>query len=81
MKVDFKNNEVIFSNGRKEYANNGILGISEGYDDIFGKITVEVSEGYDGGFGGFCEQIFTKEEKRELADWAIELWNRWVEQK
>lgn len=68
MKVE--GDDIVFEcSGRREYANNGILGIADaGTDEPY------VSEGYDGGFGKASD--FTSEERHELADYTIALWQR-----
>ena len=54
--------ELVFSTGRRESANEGIVGIdSEG----------NISGGYD---EGIYEGDFTQEERVELADYMIRLW-------
>lgn len=58
MKVE--NDELIFSTGKRAYANNGIIGLSP---------TGEVSEGYDGSFPSL-----TNEEKLELANYMLARW-------
>lgn len=69
MKIE--DDDVIFSTGKKRYANNGIIGLSpEG----------EVTEGYDGGFWQPEESEYrdddalTPAERVELADYMIERW-------
>lgn len=57
------------------HANNGIIGINP---------SLEISEGYDGGFSKgeddeFNVISFTKEERAELADYMIGLWQRFKE--
>ena len=53
---------LIFSSGRKEYGNMGIVGVNE---------KLEVSYGCD---GGYWDRDWTREEKIELADHMIKLW-------
>lgn len=61
----------VLSTGRVFYANLGIIGINP---------TLEVSEGYDGGFsvdGDWeGEDKWTAAERAELADFMIDLWQR-----
>ncbi len=58
MKVD--GDDLIFSTGKRVYANNGIVGISP---------AGQIFEGYD----GVIEKL-TPSEKSELADYAILQW-------
>lgn len=53
------------STGKKFYANRGILGLSEDGD---------ITEGYD---GGFDERKFNKAERKEIAEYMINLWKKW----
>ena len=69
MTFDSEKDEFIFSSGQRMYANNGIVGISQGDDGI------EITEGYD---GGIDSDIFTLTERQELAAWAIALWTEWA---
>ena len=62
-----ENEEAILSTGKTFSANCKIIGICE---------ELEISEGYDGGLNS---QKFTKEEKREIALYMIDLWIKWVE--
>jgi hypothetical protein len=59
--------EVIFSSGKRLYANAGIIGLSERLD---------VTEGYDGGFCYYDDKL-TEDERHELADYMIDLWNKY----
>lgn len=59
--------EYILSTGRKFYANNGIVGISP---------DLRIYEGYD---GGPDDKNWSPEERRELADFMIGLWQRYKE--
>lgn len=70
MEVDRDN--LIFSTGKFRYANNGIIGLSEPDEDGW-----EVTEGYD---GGIDINDLTKEEKVELADYMINLWQRFKDE-
>lgn len=63
-----KNDDVIFSTRKTVYANNGIIGLSEPSKDGW-----HISEGYDGGI--YVNEL-TKEERIELADYMIGLWQR-----
>ena len=60
-------NKLIFSTGRTEYANSGIVGLGP---DLC------LSQGYDGDL----PWDLTKEERLELADFMISLWNLFKEQ-
>ena len=67
-------NTIFFSTGRTRYANNGIIGIGP---------DMNVTEGYDRGFYEFCQgsfldedEILTKDELIELADYMIEQWKK-----
>jgi len=64
MKIEGDN--LIFSTGRKVYANSGIIGIGFG-----GGIT----EGYDGGLN---DRDWTPAERVELAEYMIEQWKRYA---
>ena len=59
--------ELEFSTGRKEYAHARIVGINP--DGI-------ISYGYD---GGFSVKTWTKEERKELAEYMITLWKNFGE--
>lgn len=70
------------STGRKFSANKGIIGISA--DDVDGEVSRQLSEGYDGAIDTdsfdierYPELEWTVEERRELADYMIELWTKW----
>jgi len=65
MKIE--GDDVIFSNGKVKYANCGIIGISPDGN---------VTEGYDGGF-----TIMTDEERVELADYMINTWQEFKDNK
>lgn len=67
---DQDGDEYILDSGRKIYANNGILGIDN---------ELRAHEGYDGFIGG--PDKFTAEERREISDYAIALWERFKEWK
>lgn len=60
MKID--GDDLIFSTGKKVYANNGIIGISP---------SGEISEGYD---GDIDTENLTPEEKLELANYMLVKW-------
>jgi len=64
MKIE--GDEVIFSTGTRVQANDGVIGISS--PDEYGW---DVREGYDGHLGS---DNLTKEEKVELAEYMICLW-------
>jgi hypothetical protein len=69
MKVE--EDELVFSTGRRFYANKGIVGLSP---------NLEISEGYDGGIEDkWCEppRVLTRAEKVELADYMIALWTEY----
>lgn len=76
MRID--GDDVIFSTGKKKYANNGIIGLSP---------NGSVSEGYDGGFWNkelddrdywSEDETLTKPEKIELAEYMIKEWSRFL---
>lgn len=71
MNIEFKNDYLILSTGRKIYANNLIFGIGQTSDGEIG-----VSQGYD---GGVYTEEFTKDERKELANYVIDLWTKWIE--
>lgn len=56
---------IIFSSGKEMCANNGIVGIGRGDNSFY------ISEGYD---GDLDIDKMTCEEKKELADYMIEMW-------
>ena len=58
----------ILSTGKEFYANCNIIGIN-----ITELGELYISEGYD---GGIDDGEFTKEERREVADYMIDLWKR-----
>ena len=60
MRID--GDDIIFSTGKRLYANCGIIGIDPDLD---------VYEGYDGDFG---DDKLTEEEKLELAEYMITVW-------
>jgi hypothetical protein len=64
MRVDCDKEEIVFSTGRREYANWYIIGISPSLD---------VSQGYD---GHIDTDKFSPEERAELADYMIGLWSK-----
>lgn len=57
---------LVFSTGRRECANNGIVGIGPDCTDLF--------EGYDGRFADDDENPLTRAEEVELADYMIDRW-------
>jgi len=65
MKYNDKTDHLVFENGKEIYAHNGIIGIDE---------ELTISEGYD---GGIEEMDLTGNEKVELADYAIALWEKY----
>jgi hypothetical protein len=58
--------------GRTIYAHCGIIGIAEDLD---------ISQGYDGGItiDDDYEQEMTKEEKKELSEFMVDLWKKFAE--
>jgi len=66
--VNEDNSELLFSTGTKMYANMGVIGIGLRDGDIV------ISEGYD---TGFDDDILTKQERDELADYMINLWKKY----
>lgn len=68
MKVEKEH--FVFSTGRREYANNGLVSLGE---------DMETRQGYDGTFANDlpwdedCEPL-TQAEREELADYQIALW-------
>ena len=59
---------VIFSSGKVVYANGGIIGLCEP-----GKYGWDIYEGYDGAID--IDEL-SKQERIELADYMIALWQR-----
>ena len=73
MKIDLKNDKVIFrSTGRECYANKCIIGLSEPDEDGW-----QVTYGYDGCFCGHQTEGLNKKEKKELANYMIRLWGHY----
>jgi hypothetical protein len=64
-----ENHDYVLSTGKIVSCNMGILGISEFNGSI------QLFEGYDSDL--YEERDLTKEEKLELADYAIALWNKY----
>lgn len=69
-------NTLIFSTGRRADANNGIVGISEGYGRLW------ITEGYDGPLDDDIDDDgdlspWTPAERQELAEYMIALWTRY----
>lgn len=70
---DDEKSVFILESGRKLYAHAQILGIGfEWLPDNPRQLTV--FEGYDGDLG---LEKFTTDERREIAEYAIDLWNKW----
>ena len=61
---------IYFNNGRKLYACLGVIGLGEDRAPTYG---------FDGGLEEslFDEETLTKAEKIELADYMINLWNKY----
>jgi hypothetical protein len=55
------------STGRQECINKGIVGISP---------SLNIYEGYDGCIPNWMNP-FTPEERKELADYMVDLWRKW----
>ena len=64
----YNKDKYVLSTGKTFYSNNGIIGIDNHLD---------VHEGYD---GGIDTDEFTQEEKNEIADYMIDLWNKFREE-
>jgi hypothetical protein len=62
MHMDEDKNEIVFSGGKRLYANRGVIGLS---------VSCEISEGWD---GGFDRGEMTKDEIVELATYMSEKW-------
>jgi|LGVF01.2.fsa_nt_gb hypothetical protein len=67
-------NNIIFSTGKVRYANNGIIGLSEP-DKEYGWT---IFDGYD---GRIEHNNLTRSEINELADYMINLWQRFKKDK
>jgi len=67
-----KRDDVIFSSGKVVYANRGIIGLS-----MPGEYGWEISEGYDGRID--IDEL-SKQERIELADYMITLWQRFKDE-
>lgn len=63
--MEYISDRYKLSSGKEFYANHGIIGIAP---------DLEISEGYDGGLSW----QFTKEDKREIAEYMIKLWERFL---
>jgi len=63
--MKLKNDILKFSTGRELYENHGIIGINS---------TLGIFEGYD---DDVYDDVWLKEEKIELADYMISLWNKY----
>ena len=68
--MKIKGDDLIFSSGRKEYANCGLVGLS------FRQGEFTISGGYDDGIwpDTWRDDPMSKEDLRELADYMIDLW-------
>lgn len=64
-----ENHDYVLSTGKVVHCNLGIIGISEF------RGCIELYEGYDSELDD--ERDLTKEEKVELADYVISLWNKY----
>jgi hypothetical protein len=62
--MKFNNEEIEFSTGRKDYCFSGFISIREGG---------EIAYGYD---GSFSEDNWTSAERKELAEYMIDLWEK-----
>ena len=72
-KTKIENDTMLFeSTGREFYAHGGIIGLSEPDEDGW-----QLSHGFDGGIGGYRGDDLYKEEKEELAEYMIRLWERY----
>ena len=60
--------DAILTSGKRFYASRGILGVSDEDGEI------SVTYGYD---GGIKAEDFTPNERREIAEYCIRLWQRW----
>jgi hypothetical protein len=58
----FEDLMLLESTGKEFYANKGIIGLNR---------DLEIFEGYDGGIN---QREFTKQEREELSDYMIDLW-------
>lgn len=76
MKFYEKEQEFVLSTGKKIYANAGILGLSaetkesslfQGYDSIYDTSNEEE-----------CSFNLTQEERKEIAEYMIDLWKEWA---
>lgn len=75
---------LVFSTGKRIYANRGIIGLSE---EIISDEYDLFAEGYDGmvyrnytSVDGERVSTLTNEEKIELAEYMIGLWTKFLEQ-
>lgn len=75
--IRFEGDEIIFSSGRRLYANHLLIGINLGYGHL------EISSGYDDHIiydlgPGYTrsDDLLTVDEQRDLADAMIERWQR-----
>lgn len=64
--------------GRELTPNCGIIGITENWHDGNLDKELRVFDGYDGSLNEDIDNPFTKEEREELAEYAIGLWRRYA---
>ena len=69
--MKYKDDSYTLSTGKEINANCGILGINK--DDGI----IRIYDGFDG--RAYGHEKLNKQERRELADYVIALWNQWVE--
>lgn len=68
---------LIECSGREIYANGGILGLGEETEDTWMTYENAIPEGYDGDIR--CSD-WTADERKEVADYMVGLWQRWAKQ-
>ena len=77
--MTFKDRDhFVLSTGREVCVNGGVIGLSP----TMALEGCRVAEGWDGGFdvtGELGDEPWTVAERRELADYMIDLWQQWLE--
>lgn len=81
MKYDDNASEWVLSSGRRMYGYSDVVGISADASYLaHGDGTLEILEPHPSQPGGLIESPFTPEERREIAEHMIALWQRWRDQ-
>lgn len=67
------------STGKEFYANRGILGLNIEEDKVFGSYLYDGYDGFNWTDGSKNSLELTQEERKEIADYMINLWKQWGE--